>query len=252
MHKLGLVSTLMIVGCGGGGGSSAPVDPASLDACLAWTNGVCRMAYLCVDTAAQDAAFQALYGNGSDTCYDVLPKRCESNQPAGNTFGPSCGPGKIVNQAALATCTANLDSMSCTEWTTAPTGGCENICGGTSSSPDAGAKLDAGSIPDAGTSGNGSVATQTDFCSASGSLACDRGFECDPAGSAGTFGSVAGCKGLIAYACASGGSTYCPNGYTPSLAPTCLADMGSAPCSLVTGGGSVFDSVPSCGSACKQ
>ena len=43
MYKLGLVSLMMVASCGGG--SSAPVDPASLDACLAWANGVCRMAY---------------------------------------------------------------------------------------------------------------------------------------------------------------------------------------------------------------
>jgi len=253
MHKLRAVSLLMVVGCGGaGGGSSAPVDPSSLDACLAWSNGVCRLAYLCVDTASQDAAFQSLYGTSRANCEDGLSKRCTSNQPAGKAFGPSCGPGKTVNQTALTTCEDNLESMFCTDWTTSPAGGCENICGGTSSGPDAGAKSNTGSSPDAGTSDAGSLATPTDFCSATGSLACDRSFECDPAGSAGTFGSLAGCKGLITYACASGGSTYCPNGYTPSLAPTCLADLQAASCAVVSGSGSMFDSAPSCANACQQ
>jgi len=45
-----------------GGAGNGQVDPASLDFCLAWANGVCRLAYLCVDTASQDVAFHERYG----------------------------------------------------------------------------------------------------------------------------------------------------------------------------------------------
>jgi hypothetical protein len=240
MRKQVLVSLMLLLGCGGSG-SNAPVDPASLDACLAWANGVCRLAYLCVDTTAQDAAFHALYGTGTDTCWEGLAKRCESNQPATGAFGPSCGPGKAVNQATLTLCQDDLQSMTCTEWTAAPAGGCESICSGTSSSPDAGTKKDTGT-------GSGTVATQAEFCTASGNLACDRSFECDPAGSAGTFGNIAGCKGLITYACASSGSSYCPGGYSASLAASCLTDLRAASCTAVL----ASTTPPTCDDACKQ
>ena len=241
MHERVLVSLMLVVGCGGGS-SSAPVDPASLDACLAWANGVCRMAYLCVDSASQDAAFQALYGTGSDTCWDGLAKRCESNQPTGSAFGPSCGPGKTVNQAALTLCQDNLQSMTCADWEVAPAGGCETMCSATTSGPDAGTKKDSG------TGGGGSVATQAEFCATYGNLVCDRGFECDPAGGTAAFGSIDGCKGLIAFACSSAGSSYCPGGYSSSLAATCLVDVRAASCTSITG-----DTPPSsCDSACKQ
>jgi len=240
MRKHVFVSWMLFVGCGGG--SSAPVDPASSDACLAWANGVCRMAYACVDTTSQDAAFRALYGTGSDTCWQGLSKRCESNQPTSSAFGPSCGPGKTVNQAALTLCLDSLESMACADWAAAPAGGCETICSGTSSNPDAGTKKDTGS------GGSGSVATQADFCSTYGNLVCDRGFECDPAGGASAFGSIDGCKGLVTYGCASNGSSYCPGGYSSSLAATCLADMRAASCTAIVG-----DSAPaSCTSACEQ
>lgn len=239
MRKHVFVSLMLLLGCGGG--SSAPVDPASLDACLAWANGVCRLAYLCVDTTAQDAAFRALYGTGSDTCWEGLAKRCETNQPASGAFGPSCGPGKSVDQAALTVCQDDLQAMTCAEWTAAPAGGCESICGGAKSNPDAGTKNDTGG-------GGGSVATQTEFCTTSGNLVCERGFECDPAGSASSFGSLSGCKGLVTFACASSGSSACPGGYSPSLAATCLADMRAASCTAVLGG-----ATPStCDDACKQ
>jgi hypothetical protein len=239
MRKCVVVSWMVLLGCGGGS-SSAPVDPASLDACLAWANGVCRLAYLCVDTAAQDAAFHARYGTGTDTCWEGLAKRCESNQAASGAFGPSCGPGKTVNQAALTLCQDDLESMTCADWTAAPAGGCESICGVTSSSPDAGTKKDTGA-------GSGSVATQTEFCSSYGNLVCDRGFECDPAGSADTFGNIDGCRGLVTYACTSSGSSYCPGGYSSSLASACLADVRAASCTTVLG----ETAPPNCTSACK-
>jgi hypothetical protein len=239
MRKHVFVSLMLVVGCGGG--SSAPVDPASLDACLAWANGVCRLAYACVDTASQDAAFHAQYGSASDTCWEGLAKRCQTNQPSSTAFGPSCGPGKTVSQTALALCEDDLQSMSCTEWKAMPAGNCASICGGASSSPDAGAKKDAG------TSG-GSVSTQAEFCVTYGNLVCDRGFECDPTGGATGFTDAAGCKSFIGAVCASGGSSYCPGGYSSSLAATCLADVRAASCTVVLG-----DTPPSsCASACKQ
>jgi len=239
MHKVALGFLMMVVACGGG--SSAPVDPASLDACLAWANGVCRMAYVCVDTAGQDAAFHALYGTGSDTCWEGLSKRCQSNQPTSSAFGPSCGPGKTVNQATLTLCQDNLDGMACADWTAAPAGGCEGICSAPSSGPDAGSKKDGGT-------GGGSVATAQAFCGTYGNLVCDRGFECDPAGAASSFGTIDGCKGLITYSCASSGSDYCPGGYSSSLAATCLADVRAASCTAI-----INDAPPSsCTNACKQ
>jgi hypothetical protein len=67
MGKPRLTALVILAGCGGGSGGQ--VDPASEDACLRWANGVCRLAYLCVDTAARDAAFFALYGPDSDNCF---------------------------------------------------------------------------------------------------------------------------------------------------------------------------------------
>ena len=239
MRKPVFVFLMLVFGCGGG--SSAPVDPASLDACLAWANGVCRLAYLCVDSASQDAAFHAQYGSSNDTCWEGLAKRCQTNQPPSSAFGPSCGPGKTVNQTALTLCQDDLQSMACTEWQAMPAGNCQSICGGGSSSPDAGAKKDTGSS-------GGSVATQAEFCSASGNLSCDRSFECDPTGSSSLFTNVADCKSFIGAVCASSGSSFCPGGYSSSLAATCLADVRAASCTVVLG-----DTSPaSCDSACKQ
>jgi hypothetical protein len=126
MRKAKLMMLAILAGCGGGSGGQ--VDPASEDACLRWANGVCRLAYLCVDSAARDAAFLALYGPDSDNCFQGLLGRCTSNQSVGNAFGPSCGPGKTVNQSALQTCDDNLMSLSCVDWGAAPAGGCEGIC----------------------------------------------------------------------------------------------------------------------------
>ena len=143
MRRLALLGFVAFLGCGSSGGGGGAVDPGALDACLAWANGVCRLAYLCVDPANQDAAFHARYGSSDQTCFDALMKRCQSNQTGSGAFGPSCGPGKVVNQSAVTTCQGTLDSLACTDWTAMPSGGCEGICGA-SSTPDAGSGADAG------------------------------------------------------------------------------------------------------------
>lgn len=128
MRKLILAGLAMFLACGGGSGGG-PVDPAARDFCLEYSNGVCRLAYICVDAAAQDAAFHARYGASMDTCWMAINKLCVSNQTGSNTFGPSCGPGKTVNQASATTCNDDLFSTSCVDWTTAQAGaGCEEVC----------------------------------------------------------------------------------------------------------------------------
>jgi len=228
MRKPGILVLVIVAGCDGGGGGG--VDPASEDACLLWANGVCRLAYLCVDTAARDAAFLALFGPDSDNCFQGLLDRCTSNQPAGDAFGPSCGPGKTVNQSAVQTCEDNLMSLSCVDWVTTPSGGCDSMCTGT--------------IKDAG---GGSAMTLDEFCRAFGSLACDRHFECDPIGSATDYGDLATCKSGFASQCASG-SSVCPAGFDGSFAATCLAEYKTATCGIVFTGAA---DIPSCDSTCK-
>jgi hypothetical protein len=117
----------MMLACGGGSGSG-PTDPAASDFCLAYANGICRLAYICVDAADQDAAFHARYGASMDTCWMSINKLCASNQTGSNTFGPSCGAGKTLDQAASQTCIDDLFSMSCVDWKAAPAGGCEGVC----------------------------------------------------------------------------------------------------------------------------
>src|SRR5437763_10322637 len=111
MRRLMVVCLVAMAGCGGSSGGGK-VDPGALDACLAWTNGVCRLAFLCIDPSAQDAAFQARYGTTMDACLDKLLARCQSNQ-TGQTFGPSCGPGKVVDQTAAQACQDRLETLSC-------------------------------------------------------------------------------------------------------------------------------------------
>ena len=55
MRRWVVLSLIAVSGCGDGSKSGGAVDPASLDACLAWSNGVCRLAFLCVDTPDRDA-----------------------------------------------------------------------------------------------------------------------------------------------------------------------------------------------------
>lgn len=228
MHKLGLMALAILAGCGGAGGGQ--VDPAIQDACLLWANGVCRLAYLCVDTASRDAAFFARFGPDSDNCFQGLLERCISNQPAANAFGPSCGPGKSVDQTALQTCDDNLVSLSCVDWATAPSGGCENICAGTGKD-----------------AGFGSTMTLAQFCSAFGSLGCDRHFECDPIGSASAHGDLPTCKSQLASQC-TGGTSLCSAGFDGTYAAACLAEYKTAACTIAMAGAS---QIPSCNSTCK-
>ena len=216
MRKLVLVPLLLAAGCGGGS-ASGTVDPASEDFCLHWANAVCRLAYLCVDATSQDAAFRALYGTGTDTCWSGLEKRCTTNQTGSQAFGPSCGPGKKVNQTASQTCTDTLDTQSCVDWTAAPSGGCDSVCGAAATS-DAGVATDTSS---------GSLATPSDFCSTDWNLTCDRLFECDAASSASTFGNLAGCKALTPSLCT---GNPCPNGYSQANATACIAATKAASC----------------------
>jgi len=229
MRKSGLCALLILAGCGDGSGQ---VDPANEDACLLWANGVCRLAYLCVDSASRDAAFVALYGSSSDTCFQGLQKRCTSNQPAGNSFGPSCGPGKAVSQTSLQTCDNNLLSLSCADWQAAPAGGCEDIC--------APARMDAG--------GGGPSMALTDFCVAFGKLGCERHFACDPSGSASTYGDLSACKATLTSECTSNSDAVCPAGFDGSFAATCLAEYAAASCAIVSMGAS---QIPSCDNTCK-
>jgi hypothetical protein len=239
MKKLFLVAMATSIGCGGGSssnGGNGPVDPASLDFCLQWANEVCRLAYLCVDSASQDDAFHARFGSSMDNCWQGIEKLCTSNQTGAQTFGPSCGPGKTVNQASSTACTDNLASELCGDWKAAPAGQCEAVCGAATVPSDAGSHSDATSTTETGPAqdpSSGSVATATAYCTTAGNLDCDRSFECDPGGSATQFGNVAGCKGLISSLCNSGDP--CPNGYDPTLGASCVAATKAATCQQLMG-----------------
>jgi hypothetical protein len=237
MRTLALAAAMSMTGCGGGSSNNngtGAVDPASLDFCIHWANGVCRLAYLCVDASSQDATFHARYGTGMDSCWQGLQKLCTSNQTGAQTFGPSCGPGKVVNQALSMACTDDLDSQSCNTWMSAQAGNCGGVCASGTSVQDGGAALDAPLGNDVGSpSGTGSVATATAFCNTEGSLNCDRAFECEPAKAASTFGNIAGCKNLLASLCASGDP--CPSGFDPNLASACVAATKAATCQELMG-----------------
>jgi len=229
MGKPGALALAIFAGCGGGGGQ---VDPASQDACLLWANGVCRLAYLCVDTSSRDAAFQARYGPDSDNCFQGLLGRCTSNQPADDSFGPSCGPGKMVSQTALQSCENNLLGLSCADWQGSTAGGCENIC--------------VQAVKDAG---SGPAMTLADFCVGFVNLACDHSFACDPSQAASEYGSVSACKASLTSVCRSDPSALCPTGFDGSFAATCLAEYGTAvSCTILSVGAS---QIPSCDKTCK-
>jgi hypothetical protein len=239
MRKLALVSLLMLVGCGGGSSGSkdtGPVDPDSLDFCLQWANGVCRLAYLCTDAAAQDATFHARFGASMDDCWEGLERRCTSNQTGSQAFGPSCGPSKTVNDAAAQTCNDGLDSQSCTTWTAAPAGPCDAVCSATASGGTSSGGTGSGGAGSGGTgtggAGNGSIATASQYCATSGNLSCDRYFECDAATAAATFGNLAGCRSLIASSCS---DNPCPTSYDPALGASCIAAAKAATCAELMG-----------------
>jgi len=218
MRRWVLLALVSVFGCGGSKGGGA-VDPASLDACLAWSNGVCRLAFLCVDAAAQDAAFQARYGADTDACFNKLMARCQSNQ-SGDVFGPSCGPGKVVNQAALQTCQDDLDSLLCTEWTASPAGNCAGICGAPSGNPDGGGGADGG---------GGSVTTPVAFCVTSGYVTCERGVVCDPASGI----TVEYCKSFIDQLCS---AATCTSAFNQQAAASCVAALRTASCDVILNG----------------
>lgn len=230
MRKFVFASVVIALGCGGGStkneGTGA-VDPNSLDFCLQWANGVCRLAYLCTDATSQDAAFHARFGASQDTCWEGLEKLCTSNQSGSQAFGPSCGPGKVVNTGAAQTCTDNLDTQSCATWQAAPAGACDAVCGAASHTGGSGAG-GAGNGGTGATGGTGSVATPAAYCVTSGNLTCDRGFECDPDGGTALFGNLAGCKEYVASSlCA---ATPCASSFDAALASSCIAATKAATC----------------------
>jgi len=243
------VVSLLALGCSSSSDQgNAAVDPASQDFCLEWANGVCRLAYLCVDASAQDAAFHARYGNSKDGCWQSVEKFCTSNQTGSNTFGPSCGPGKKVNQELASACSLSLDAETCELWQAAPAGACTAVCstpvqvtgaggagaGGSGNVITAGTGAGGSSNPSAG-SGNtstGSLPTAKDFCLAEESVQCDRVFECAPE-QASQLGTLADCKASSAADCASG--ELCANGYDAAKAARCVAATKAATCEQLMG-----------------
>lgn len=251
MSKLFFTSLVLTLSCGGSKADAGKVSDESLDFCLQWANGVCRLAYLCTDEAAQDAAFHSRFGASQDDCWEGLEKRCTSNQSGNSAFGPSCGPGKTVNSAAAQTCNDSIDTQACTTWSAAPAGPCESVCDAASSgtggaSGTGGGSGSGGASSTGGTSGAGAVDTPAAYCLTSGNLTCERGFECDPTGGTSVFGNIAGCKEFVAVSCASG--TPCPNGFNATLASSCLTATKAITCQeFVTGAAPAV-----CSSACVR
>jgi hypothetical protein len=243
MRKLALATMIVILGCGSSSKKDAgPVDPDSLDFCINYGNGICRLAYLCTDASAQDAAFHARYGASMDNCWEGIQKVCTSNQSGSSAFGPSCGPGKTVNDAAAMVCSDSLQSATCTEWMAAPSGAaCQTVCstattgtGGSSNGTGGAGTGTGGTSTGTGGSGTGtgSVATPVAFCNTGGNLQCERAFECDPTGSASTFGNLAGCKALFQATCP---DATCPVSFSATLAASCVAAMKAATCQELMG-----------------
>ena len=271
MRKLCLAGVVFGLACSSSGGSSgtAAVDPAALDFCIQFGNDECRLAYLCVDAASQDAAFHERFGKSqNDDCWQTVQKRCTSNQSGSQAFGPSCGPGKKVNTDLASACTDSLESDACADWTAAPSGVCDAVCstavnpggaGGTGAvNPGGAGGTGAGGTGAGGTGAGGtgtsaggstgnpsSVATAEDFCIAEQSVECDRVFECFATQAAAMYGTVAGCKATIASDCAS--SDPCPSSYDAGQAAGCLAATKTATCTQLTGPPPAV-----CTSACGQ
>jgi hypothetical protein len=230
MRKVVLAGLIAVAGCGSGkNDGSTMIDPAAQGACLDWANGVCRLAYLCVDEASRDAAFQARFGTDSEACWMGLLNRCQSNQAGATAFGPSCGPGKTVNQAAAATCRTDLETLACTDWLVTPAGNCGGICTMTTGTPDG---------------GGGTVTTAIEYCQQSTALLCDRVGECDPT-SLDPLGGVAGCKAFFLVLCDDPG--LCPGGFNAGPVPACLNEIRAATCTVINDPAATF---PSCELAC--
>ncbi len=237
-----LVGVVAVAGMGcssnsDSGQSGGTTDPASLDFCLHWANDVCRLAYQCADSAAQDTSFHARYGKTQDDCWQSIEPLCASNQSGAQAFGPSCGPGKHVNSAAANTCTDALESDACADWTAAPAGTCDTVCsaavGNTGGGGSGNGTGGAGSGGTANSSGGapanpGSLATASDYCVAYNDTLCDRIFECDAAEAAALGGTVESCKSESAATCA---GNPCPAGYDATSAAACLAAAKNGPCS---------------------
>jgi hypothetical protein len=253
MRKLYLAGVVFGLACSSSGGSSngtAAVDPAALDFCIQFGNEECRLAYLCVDSGSQDAAFHARFGKSQDDdCWQTVQKRCTSNQTGSDSFGPSCGPGKIVNPDSASACTDSLASESCADWTAAPAGACAAVCStaaNTGGTGGTGASTGGTGASMGGTGGNPvSLTTDTDFCNAEQSVECDRVFECFATEAAAQFGNLAGCNAFAVSSCAA--SEPCPAGYDAIQAAGCLAATKTATCAQLTG-----DPPAVCTSACLQ
>jgi hypothetical protein len=252
MRKLGLVGLVVGLGLGFGCSSSdkgsGAVDPAAEDFCLQWANAVCRLAYLCVDAGAQDAAFHSRYGASKDDCWEGLEQRCKSNQSGSSAFGPSCGPGKKVNADFASACTQSLELETCAVWMSAPAGACDLACatvnagtggfgnvGGFASVAGFGNTGGAGNAPGAGGSGTstGSLSTSHEFCEVEQSALCDRIFECKPTEAA-QIGTLAECKASVVQECAD--FEFCPSGYDASKGATCVAFTKTATCPELSNG----------------
>lgn len=267
MRSFYLFGVVLLLGCSSDKGSAA-VDPASEDFCLKWANDVCRLAYLCVDAGAQDAAFHSRYGASQDDCWQSVEKHCTSNQSGSSAFGPSCGPGKKVNDALANACTDGLESESCALWTPAPAGPCESVCSTTGNTGSAGGPATGSGGTGAGGSGaggsggvhtstggsgtsagasntsTGPVTTSRQFCDVEQSLQCDRIFECEPQLAA-LLGTLADCKAAAASDCANG--EYCPGGYDATKGPGCVTATKTATCAQLEG-----DPPEICTSACAE
>lgn len=241
MRKLGLAGLVLGLGLGCSSSSdkgSATVDPAAEDFCLQWANDVCRLAYLCVDASAQDAAFHSRYGASKESCWEGLEPRCKSNQSGSSAFGPSCGPGKKVNDDLASACTQSLELETCAVWMVAPAGACDLACTAVSAgggAGNAGGFGNVGGFTNAGGAGNStsvgggaaSVSTSRQFCEAAQSALCDRIFECKPTEAA-QLGTLADCKAGVTQDCAS--FEFCPTGYDATKGSSCLATIKSAIC----------------------
>ena len=232
------------LGCSSGSDkSTAGADPASEAFCTQWANEVCRLAYLCVDASAQDAAFRARYGASKDDCWEPLANRCMSNQSGSDAFGPSCGSGKKLNTDLSNACTEALELETCSIWMLAPSGGCELACnsvvagggagntGGFGNIAGAGNAAGAGNVAGAGGT-TGALATRKDFCNAENNVLCDRIFECDPTAMT-QYGTVANCKLVAGKDCET--ASYCPNGFDASKAPGCVDATKNATCTELMG-----------------
>ncbi|HEX2674829.1 MAG TPA: hypothetical protein VHM25_28330 [Polyangiaceae bacterium] len=256
MRKLGLVGLVLGLGLGCSSSSdkgSTAVDPAAEDFCLQWANEVCRLAYLCVDAGAQDAAFHARYGASKDDCWEGLEPRCKSNQSGSSAFGPSCGPGKKVNTDLASACTQSLELETCAVWMVAPAGACDLACAtvgagagagnaggfgnvaGFASVAGFGNTGGAGNAPGAGGSGTstGSLSTSREFCEVEQSALCDRVFECKPTEAA-QLGTLADCKASAVQDCAD--YEFCPTGYDATKGPGCVTFTKTATCSELSSG----------------